>query len=743
MSSSNEKEFLERINKIAALFSLGREDIGQAMAVDTLDWVRNTSDDLVQQIAVLLQLAIACKTQLTVLEREHYSEQLINLIVSRFDEAILNPTAVNLIDSLDILLSGVSKQFVERWSGTVADIIERRNSVHVAVTSVSPLEEVVSLDEPNIPPSLVEKLVSANRLMRRDNNDIKSSIQSIYQLISGLRDELNSANRMSNNSRNILNGEINYLELIAGVKAMEPKLMLHGAKSLFKQSRRMSGSDKIIAAEVSLRVIKILFKDKSSDTRINDIIFSDFVGIPFSDFILERLRLTLGNSFLRFLALNIKSLKSLVDVYLDVFLEHELDNPNAVNVLSFFQGCFYSKCVRNHKLHQGSDYAELFVKELSQLLEHAQEENQRTGSALLLSESIDRTQAIPQLTIKNTIEEDEWTVNLEKVKRQISEAEALFVYYCTEQKIHLLVIDRNVTRTTTLEIGKTEVLKNDSNMRSSLHALYLSEDTDYSWIYDMLLNPGIELLGRTFISSIIIVDSQLMLPFHLAYNTQNGQFLIEKYEISYCHSLTTFYQSRLTVNKGVKVPRILLSGYAGNNIQGELPLVNRELSMIQSYAIQYGCWSSAPANTFSEVEHTSQKYNVFHFSGHVTGNSTEENAWTLHYRDSSVPISDLLKVLHSDLILCNLLGCSSAEQIESSLTGSNGLLSAIVAWGIPNVVGFLWPVPDDVAAAISTRFYEKWLRQQGSARECLRLSLLEDDRDWGPAIWGSAVCYGA
>jgi hypothetical protein len=222
MENQNNNEFLERINKIAALFSLGREDVGEAIAIETLEWIRNTSNDLLQQAAVLLQLVVANRSQLTVSERENYSKQLLELLVDRFDEAILNPTLVHLIDSLDqVALSGVSQKFAEQSVDIVTSIMARRKSKPTTSLAYSPLEEVISLDDANIPVSFSTKLVSTSRILHSEIFKLPGQ-PDISKLIAELRDELNAANGISVNTRNILNGEINYLELLAGVKRLIP-----------------------------------------------------------------------------------------------------------------------------------------------------------------------------------------------------------------------------------------------------------------------------------------------------------------------------------------------------------------------------------------------------------------------------------------------------------------------------------------------------------------------------------------
>ena len=710
------------------------------MAIDTLKWIRSTSDSVGQQVAVLLQLVVAYGTQLTLSDRENYSEQLIHLVSNRFEEAILDPAAVHLIDSLDLVLRGVSQQFAERWAEPVANIMARRKLTPSITVSPSALESVVSLDDDNIPHSLGNKLASASRLLHGDGFETTGVASDPESLIRELRDELRAAKRISTNSRKILNGEINYLELLTGVRTRQPHLMLRGANALFNQPRRMSRSDKLIAAEVTLRVLKVL-----PDNEFRDI---SPTMTSISRFISQQIEIILDNSFLRFLALNIRNIQPLVNTYLDIYFERVPVEQHSLDVLVAFQGCFYSRCVRLTGLHDSRDHAELFVTEISQLLEHAQGEYQREAGGNLTNanqtQENNRAVARPQLVLTTNADKKSELTDILRVRKHVARAEAVFIYYCTDQKVHLVIISENSVEPVTLGVSRAEVLARDGAMKTNLHTLYLSEAEDYSWIYDMLLRPGIELIGaNASTASIVIVNAQMGLPFHLAYNTQSSRFLIEEFDVSYCHSVATFCRSRHASNNGVGRPRILLSGFAGSDAGRLLPLVDRELSAIQRVAHQHGYQTSAPMDMFSDVEHASYGYNVLHFAGHVTGSAATENAWTLHYRDGPVAAGRLLMALHENIALCNLLGCSSAEQIGSALIGLNGLLSAMVAWGIPNVVGFLWPVPDDIAAGISIRFYEKWLDHQGSVRACLRHSLLEEDKTWGPALWGSAVCYGA
>jgi CHAT domain-containing protein len=504
----------------------------------------------------------------------------------------------------------------------------------------------------------------------------------------------------------------------------------------------MSRSDKIIAAEVIMKNHDLWFDDQLCYQNENYIVISEYVS--------NQLSFIINNSSLRFLALNIHNIQSLINVYLDFCFEHIPINQHDLDILISFQNCFYSKCLRFIDLRSDPKYAKLFIEELSQLLRHSQEETlhitgehfQNNTEDMITSSAANLSQLAVATLAKENKEPFTLSNALLEAKKHVSESEALFLYYCTDNSIYLVLILHDRTNYIKLRLSRSECFERIINMKSDLLTLYLFEADDFGWIYETFLRPGIELINSAPIYSIVIIDAELSLPFHLAYNRRRRQFLIEEYAVSYCHSVTAFCQSRRASNNRIDMPEILLSGFAGTG-QKLLPLVNRELSAIKDFAAPHGYRTSFLADTFLDVERIAGDYNVFHFSGHVTGNSNTERAWTLHYRDGPVEASRLLKVLHPGVFLCSLLGCSSAEHIGSSLIGANGLLSAVVAWGVPNVIGFLWPVPDDIAAGISIRFYDKWLNQEGSVRECLRLSLLEQDRVWGPAVWGSAVCFGA
>ena len=723
-------EFMRRANRISAAFSLGREDVGEALAHETLRWLRENGDHPGHQAAILLQLCVSYRQHFSTHDREHYCAELLKLAVDRFDEVAADPDLAPLMERLSILVAGTSPEFVAQWGDVAERTSQRFRALCVPAPPMSALEDVVSLDDPGIPETLGVQLSALQALLEGPDEGLMLP-PSCEARIKSLRDILESA-PVKLNSQRVLSGEINYLELKAGLRLRLPALARRGAMALFEQPRRMRGTDRLLAATLILRTREDVANVEREHFRRTLKAIDRFV--------FDHVAFIRSNHMLRFLALNLERTSPLVNAYVERWSTQ--DPVRVTELLGNFQGCFYSRATSLAGLHAEPSQRETLVSELALLLDHTRSEHAPNRAGMRHPEMHvmhDSARAELEFTAGGT---DRALDDIAEVQRHIATSELVLAYYCSEQSVHLLVLTRTTSQMRSLPLRKAELAVKYRSMRGDLHRLYLLESRDFSWIHTLLVRPGLDLTNSRCIRSLVIVDAQLGLPFHLAYDERSQRHLIEEWDVSYCHSLVTFCRSRAAASN--LSPRILLSGFSGGCEAGAaLPQVDAELASIETCAKSLGVEVSATWRTFQEVQSVIRSYNVFHFSGHVTGLGRGDLAWALHYQDGPVRVDTLLKALHGDVRLACLLGCSSAEQHDSSLVGVNGLLSSLVACGVPHVLGFLWPVPDDVAASLSVKFYDHWATGGGSIRSCLRQSMLEQDRYWGPGVWGGAVCFGA
>jgi hypothetical protein len=172
--------------------------------------------------------------------------------------------------------------------------------------------------------------------------------------------------------------------------------------------------------------------------------------------------------------------------------------------------------------------------------------------------------------------------------------------------------------------------------------------------------------------------------------------------------------------------RVLL---AGTDPSGELP-IEEELKQVRrnielgAAALNLKCdftdvveEKASPA-ALQKALTRDRPFHLFHFCGHANQAQGGRAFIRLNDRGKAQDVtSDQLKawLLDAGIWLCYLSACQTAAVGGDSLLVSSGMFEDILGAGVPNLVGFRWPVTARSSIALAAAFYERLLEAPGGS----------------------------
>ena len=210
---------------------------------------------------------------------------------------------------------------------------------------------------------------------------------------------------------------------------------------------------------------------------------------------------------------------------------------------------------------------------------------------------------------------------------------------------------------------------------------------------------------------------------------------------------------RSMLTKGKPVPlRVLIVGAHWGDLSGVDGEVKELQAAFQLWFEKMG-WPLSDIAVIEGREATNGKlgkliqeggYHVLHFAGHGWPGSDEP---ALAVVDSSMkdraialPASVLAEwVMQSDLRLVYLSSCRGAGdpwEDETSLRRFENLADAMVSAGVPEVVGFRWPIADRQSRTFAQRFYDSYLQEFDASLATFRArsSFRTEAQIWAAAV---------
>ena len=241
------------------------------------------------------------------------------------------------------------------------------------------------------------------------------------------------------------------------------------------------------------------------------------------------------------------------------------------------------------------------------------------------------------------------------------------------------------------------------------------------------------------------------LPWHAAQPAE-GDGVLDRVVSSYTTSLRSLHFAR-SIPRAEQGERALI--VAQPEVASAVPLrgVEREIAAVRRYVPQSTLLEKAEA-TRAQVLEALQSHSVVHLACHAESDiHTPGRSRLLHvdHEESPLTLADLAGLRLAGRELAVLSACSTFQIAPALADEALHITAAFQQAGFRHVVGAMWPGADDVATAVSERFYDRLTgggahppRTDDAARALHdAVSSLRAQYRAAPTKWASFVHVGA
>ncbi|MEH2381317.1 MAG: CHAT domain-containing protein [Nostoc sp.] len=295
--------------------------------------------------------------------------------------------------------------------------------------------------------------------------------------------------------------------------------------------------------------------------------------------------------------------------------------------------------------------------------------------------------------------------------------------------------------------SQAEIEQTLDNFLVALNPVSDSKDRDRfsQQIYDWLIRPAEA--EQAFIDSktlVFVLDGRLRnIPMAALYDGK--QYLIEKYAVALSPGLQLMATRSLNQNHLSAIVGGISQARAGFSA---LPAVESEIKQI-SKAVSSSVLLNQEFTSQALAERVkSSSASIVHLATHGQFSSRLEDTFLLTWdgQMNVKELSELLKNRGSDpskaIELLVLSACDTAAGDDRAVLGLAGLA---VKSGARSTIATLWPVKDQAAAILMTRFYDQLRKPKITKAEALRqaqISLIRQNDFHDPFFWSGFVLIG-
>ena len=252
-------------------------------------------------------------------------------------------------------------------------------------------------------------------------------------------------------------------------------------------------------------------------------------------------------------------------------------------------------------------------------------------------------------------------------------------------------------------------------------------------LYNILIAPIINDLPETVKTINFSRDGEIeKIPLETLIDPED-RYLIEKYQIAYSAGLET---NIIPNNSGGEK---IIFGLSESQIQTALKFATQEVKAI-AQTIQGGATFLDREFTKAALGRTIQQENIslLHIATHGNFQGTAKNSYIEAF-DGKISLNSFKNFLlnaREPMELLTLSGCETAVGNERATLGFAGVS---VRARIPNVIGTLWSIPDNVTAILMGEFYRnlalgKTIPEAKQIAQLKIIELGENPRSWAGVI---------
>ena len=328
-------------------------------------------------------------------------------------------------------------------------------------------------------------------------------------------------------------------------------------------------------------------------------------------------------------------------------------------------------------------------------------------------------------------------------------------YAWVQEEIHIWLIGRQGARW----IGSRPGGGLESQVERLLEAVELQTDWQpmadltaklTGELYGTLIEPLTGYLGED--DRLIIAPDRMLstLPFALLRNPRSGRFLIEERPLGFTPSLEVLRRSLLT---GADIGTLNTGLFVGNPSFdptrfkfGPLPAAATEARQLARLYPGSRVLIGTEATRENLARHVTH-HSLLHFAGHAQRDDhyPERSNLVLAGEPGTLSVEQLAAAADG-LTLVVLSACRTGTLDDRRAASVSGLAGALLASGVPAVVGTLWDLNDEAGRLLFTAFHQALANGEGylEAARLAQLHLLsETDGQWAhPKSWAGLQPLG-
>ncbi len=260
-----------------------------------------------------------------------------------------------------------------------------------------------------------------------------------------------------------------------------------------------------------------------------------------------------------------------------------------------------------------------------------------------------------------------------------------------------------------------------------------------TFFYEIIFKPFEEIMAQINPSVIVFINDGLLrnVPMAALFDSNNQQFLIEKYPISVALG-QNFFPSVSQPLPNISLAFGLSEALPPVNIP--LPNVETELKSVKKIINADTALNQEFTRPNLVAKIKENNLSVLHLATHGEFTGLIENSFIQAY-DRILTTPELEEILISaDGI--DLLTLSACETAAGDNRAVMGLAGVAIRTGIPSVLSTLWSVSDLTTAKMIADFYQHWQSEQNKARALQKVQMEQIRQQSHPRIWSPFVLIG-
>lgn len=338
---------------------------------------------------------------------------------------------------------------------------------------------------------------------------------------------------------------------------------------------------------------------------------------------------------------------------------------------------------------------------------------------------------------------------LANLRQELRPNQVLVEFMLVPSGLVAFVITRDDLQVVRQDLAREELRAQVSGLRDAITARRAEDEIRDAAapLFRMLIEPLGPMPGA---EELIVIGDRFLeaVPWAALHDPTSGTWLVERLAVTVAPSGAVWAARNESAREPRRGESLLLVRDAGGPDLEPLTATAREALAIASLYPSHRVLARTEASVDAFLGE-SRDAQLIHFAGHARETAAGDTALLLTAADGTtaeLPSGTIAATPLPNTRLVVLAACGTANADSSRLEGMPSLSRAFLAAGVPTVVGSLWPLEDEEAAALSMHFHRE-LRAGRDAAHALRqaqLALLRGAsvRWRHPAAWSGMEVAG-